>query len=208
MSKKQKLIGRSGVYGWYVDGIIRYVGSAGYSFESRKSNPLATLRRGKHSNKRLQNMFNEVGEKRFELRILEKCAKKNLYVLEKHYKDLYKDTVFNERDIIKLTKKIRRGKQAANHKQKFRELFSGEKNPMARLTEIQAGEILFLKLHTKLKHKEIGDLYGVSASQVSRIGNIRWIGVKECIPAGYEVEVEETKNKVMDIFEFINCAIS
>jgi group I intron endonuclease len=203
MSKKQKLIGKSGVYGWFVDGIIRYVGSAG-NFESRKSNPLSNLRKGKHCNKRLQALFNEVGEDRFELVILEKCAKRDLYVLEKKYKDMYRDTVFNENNIIKLTKKIRRGKEAANHKEKFRQLFSGERNPNVKITESQAGEILWLKLHTNLKHKEIGDMYGVSTSQVSRIGKIRWVDVKPVEPINFNINKENESIKEQIILPIRN----
>ena len=188
--RKQNL-NKSGVYAWYVDegneSIVRYVGSAG-SFESRKSSPLAILRKGKHRCNRLQDVFDELGEDKFKLVILEKCAKKNLYILEQKYQEIHKDTIYNKNKVRTLKKKVRRGKEASNHKKKFSEMFSGENNPNCRISGIQAGEILFLKNNTKLKHKQIAEMYGISSSQVSKIGKIRWKNVEEVEVEGYKIE--------------------
>lgn len=176
MKNKESIIGKSGVYSLVLDGITRYVGSAS-DFESRKSNHLAKLRKNKHEIANLQNIFNEVTEDKFEFVVLEFCKKSSLLEIEDYYQELYKDTIFNVNDVVKTKKKLRRGKEAANHKQKLSKINSGEGNPNAKLTENQAGEIIYLKNNTNMSKKDIAKKYNVSVPHIYRIGTKRWKGV-------------------------------
>ena len=188
MKKNKSLIGNSGIYALVVEEnnteVIRYVGSAS-DLESRKSNHLSNLRKKKHKNEYLQSLFNEVGEGKFKFMVLERCNKSLLLEREKYYKQLHEDTILNIRDILNTKKKVRRGRESSNLKHMFSELMSGENNPNCRLSETEAGEILWLKQNTEMRLKEIAEKYNISPSQVGNIGVRRWIDVK-AIPVELE----------------------
>jgi len=189
MKRIKNLIDKSGIYALVFEEnhteVIRYVGSTG-DLESRKSNHLSNLRNQKHNLNRLQSLFNEVGEEKFKFVVLEYCNKSSLPEREKYYKQLHIDTIFNINNIVKIKKKIRRGKESSNLKNMFSDLMSGEKNPNSKLSENEAGQILWLKENTKMKLKDIAEKYKVSLSSVGNIGVRRWIGVK---PVPVEVDV-------------------
>ena len=165
-----------------VNSEFKYVGSG--NLESRKSNHLALLRRGKHKNKKLQNLFNIVGESNFSFEVIEYCNKTNSLIVEKYYKDLLKDSIFNVRDIVSTKKQIRRGKHSSNYKNKLSEVNTGVNNPNCRLNEIQASNIIWYRDYKKLLHREIAEMYGIAPSHVNRIGKDKWKGVKAVAPAG------------------------
>ena len=189
MKRIKNLIDRSGIYALVFEEnnteVIRYIGSTG-DLESRKSNHLANLRNQKHNNEHLQTLFNEVGEDKLNFIVLEYCNKSSLPEREEYYKQLHKDTIFNINNILKIKKKLRRGRESANHKNKFSELMSGENNPNSKLMENDVGEILWLKENTNMKLKDIAEKYDISLSAVGNIGVRRWVGVK-AIPVEVDV---------------------
>ncbi|AOY76903.1 GIY-YIG nuclease family protein [Clostridium formicaceticum] len=183
--EKQKLIGVSGVYAIVVkengEKVVRYVGS-GSNLESRKSNHWSRLRKGTHI-KQLQELYDKLGEDKFDLFILDTCNKSSLLELERLHKKIHEDTIWNINEIRDTKKKVRRGLEAVKHREMCRELFSGSKNPNANIDETMAGEILWYKQNTDMKHREIAELYeGVSVNIVSRIGRDRWLHVTPIKP--------------------------
>lgn len=178
---KQKLIGRSGVYAILINDVIRYIGSAS-NLESRKSNHLSNLRHNKHSNKELQELFNEFGEEKFKFYALDYCNKSSLYEMERQYMRIHADTIVNQQAINDTKKKVRRGKESSNFKHKFSELMSGENNPNASITEQIAAEIIWLKQNTDMTHRAIAEKYGISKNIVSRTGRDRWMHVQPVEP--------------------------
>jgi len=209
MSKKLKFEEKIGVYALIdrVNNEFKYVGSG--DLESRESNHISLLRHGKHKNKGIQSLFNSIDERNLQFEIIEYCDETDSLKKEKYYKKLLKDTVLNIREIHKTEKKIRTPEEKELHRQKWSEMFSGEKNPnCVKLSRVLAGEILWIKQNTNLKHKEIAEMYDVSTSMVSRIGVRRWKDVLPVVPFTYNTRAieESNKNEIMDIFEFINCA--
>lgn len=170
---KQKLIGKYGVYAILINGIIRYIGSGG--LESRKSNHLSRLRKGTH-NAELVKLFNEFGEESFDFYVLDYCNKSSCFELERLYKKIHEDTIVKGNEIRTTKKKVRRGKEASNHKKKFSELNTGVKNPNAQLSDQDVKEILFLKSEN-VSRNFIADKYGISAGHVYNIGKYKWLHI-------------------------------
>jgi len=209
MRKKLKFDNKVGVYALIdrVNNEFKYIGSG--DLESRESNHISLLRHGKHKNKSIQSLFNEIDERNLQLEVIEYCDEEDSLKKEKYYKNLLKDTILNIKDIIKTEKKIRTPEEKEAISQMFRELFSGEKNPnCCKLSNQLAGEVLWIKQNLNLKHSEIAEMYNISTSMVSRIGKQRWKDVKPVVPYSYNVkEIKKSKkNEIMDIFEFINRA--
>lgn len=155
--------------------------------QKRWSNYLACLRNG-IANKKMQEDYGNYGEQSFEFIILEICLVKDLFTREKYYlEEVYDDVSFyNANRVISKVKKFKTGLKAKEHKQHFRDMFSGENNPnCTKLNQQKANEILWMKNNTELSQKEIGDLYNVSPNMVSRIGNDRWVNSVESIPETY-----------------------
>ena len=188
MKRIKNLINRSGIYALVFEenntDVICYIGSTG-DLESRLSNHMSNLRHQKHNNSCLQSLFNEVGEGRFEFTVLEYCNKSSLLEREDYYKKLHENTICNLNDINNTKKMIRRGKHSANFKNLFSKLNEGEKNPNNRLSEKEAGMILWLKQNTKMKMKDIAEKFKISITHVCNIGVRRWVGVK---PVPVEVD--------------------
>lgn len=183
MSKVVKgIIGKSGVYGLKQGedlGVV-YVGS-GSSLESRYSNHKSLLRNNKHGNKLLQEVFNENGKlKEFEFVVLEYCDVKDLYKRELFYMQMYKSNgLCNQHRILDLEKLIRTGKEAIEHKSRWKSMMSGINNPNVKLSEKQIKEILWLKNNTSLTYKEIAPYFNIdNANYISRIGKDRWNHIK------------------------------
>jgi hypothetical protein len=169
MSKKL-----NGVYAWKVNGLIRYIGSGKQLIKSRKSNHLSRLREGMHC-EGLQKLYDELGEESFEFVIIEECRVKDLFEREKHYKDLYKDTIFNENDVVNFKKSIKTGLKAKRHKEKFSLIMSGENNPMN--SKLSEGDVLLIKQMLKdgIRQGEIAEIFNISKSFVSSINTgKRW----------------------------------
>lgn len=174
-----------GVYAWKVNGVIRYVGSGKNITDSRKSNHLARLRKGKHC-KGLQALYNELGESTFEFIVLEECAVKDLYVREKYYMELYKDTVLNENKIRQIYKKKRTGLKAREHKSQFRSMFSSVNNPNCH-TNIEVIINIKMAISQGYRNKDIAAKFEKSEQYISAIKNgRRWknVSVNNIVPIG------------------------
>ncbi|WIV10530.1 GIY-YIG nuclease family protein [Proteiniborus sp. MB09-C3] len=184
---KQKLIGKTGIYAILINDVIRYIGSS-VNLESRKSNHLARLRKGTH-HKELQKLFDKYGEESFKFYVLDYCNKSSCYELEKLHMMIHADTIVNENKVRDTKKKVRRGLESKNHKDKFSKLMSGENNPNAKISEKIASEILWMKQNTDMKQIEIVEKYGVTIGIVSRIGRDRWVGVEPIKPDWFEKDV-------------------
>lgn len=158
----------NGVYAWEVNGIVRYVGSGHNITDSRKSNHLANLRHGKHSNRALQEAFDKFGEDAFKFVVLEECAVRDLYTREKYYMDQYQDTIFNVVGINNTKKQKRTGKKAVSHKTKFKDMFSNVNNPNCQ-TKLETIIAIKRDIAAGLSNREIGIKYGKSSAYISRI---------------------------------------
>lgn len=165
-----------GAYGIKVNGELKYVGSADDCIK-RKSCHLANLRKNKHKNRSLQADYNLQGESAFSFEILEECLIKDLFLVEIKYMELYPD-IFNKRTIKNTEKNIRRGREAANYKQKRSEVTSGENNGHCQTTIEQIKEIKRL-IVSGLKNKDIAELTDKSPTYISRIRTgDRWKSVE------------------------------
>lgn len=174
-----------GVYAWEVNGVIRYVGSGKNITDSRKSNHLARLRKGKHC-KGLQALYNELGESVFQFIVLEECAVKDLYIKEKYYMELYKDTVLNKNKIVQTYKRKRTGLKAREHKSQFRNMFSSVNNPNCH-TNIQVIINIKMAISQGCRNKDIAAKFGKSEQYISSIKNgRRWknISINNVVPIG------------------------
>ena len=111
---------------------------------------------------------------------------------------IHEDTIVNINRIKDTKKKVRRGKESSNHKEKFSELMKGENNPnCSKLNDIDAGEVLWLKQNTNMKQKDIAEAYEVSPSLVSSVGKSRWLSVQPIRPIWYSesgLEVQHVYN--------------
>lgn len=173
------LIGRSGVYGIKLNGMVVYVGSSGSCMESRYSHHLTRLRQGTHSNKRLQELFNRYYES-FEFFVIEYCKAEHSLALEKHYMEVHEDTAVNNNGIKCTIKHMRTDEESRQHSQMLSKLNRGTNNPnSSKLNEQKVKEILWLKDSTELKQHIIADLYKVSNGYVSAIGKTRWQHIHE-----------------------------
>jgi hypothetical protein len=131
----------------------------------------------------LQKLYDECGEDSFQFVILKKCLVQDLLKWEKYFKDLHKETVFNINDIVKTKKKKRVGKKSKNHKQKFRELFSGENNPNCQ-NSIDTIIQIKVAIRNGMKNKDIALMFGKNDAYISKIKNgYRWADVE--IPKDY-----------------------
>ena len=173
MEKKQKLIGKSGVYAWLVNDEIKYIGSTGSNLESRKSNHLGLLRGGDHKNKQLQELFDKYGEVAFKFRILDLCDADSHLELERLHMLVHQDTLVKQNEVISLNRKVRTAEEKQKLSEKLSKANSGKNNPNARLTEQEAKEII-QKKQAGVKHKELAELYSVSKSQIAKIGKSKW----------------------------------
>ncbi len=128
--------------------------------DKRWSNYLSELKKGTYGNWKLQEDVNTYGIEAFEFVVLDRCKKKaDLLAREKYWIDLYWDTgvLYNINRVNKTTKKLRRGKEAKNHKQKMSKVFSGMKNPRYKglLPDEDVKEIKVLLKYSNLSNKEI-----------------------------------------------------
>lgn len=163
--------GKYGVYAIILDGVIRYIGSGG--LKSRKSNHLAKLRHGKHTEK-LQKEFDRVGEDNFEFFVLDTCNQASLYVLEDLHMKIHKDTIYNTDRVVTYTKQIRTPEQQEVLREKFSKAMTGTKNPNSKLTEQDVETIKAMKL-SKIPHKKIAELFDVSVGHIGNIGCSKWV---------------------------------
>lgn len=145
-----------------------------------------------------KNMVEDVvnyGLDSFEFIVLEECAIEDLFKTEQKYMNLYsdcfdKDYGYNSNRVRKREKYIRNLDEAREYKEKRSKITYGESNGhCTTLNQAKANEILWLKLNTNMKYKDIAEVYGCSANLVSRIIKDRWMNSIPVAPAEYESEV-------------------
>ena len=185
----------TGIYAWVVKGVVRYVGSSKDIYNSRKSNHLSRLRNGTHI-PQLQQLFDEFGQNAFEFVELERCLVRELNEREDHYKDVFKDTIFNLNDINNYKKDIKTGLRAKSFKDKLSEVNSGTGNPMCKTETTTIVQIKVALRDGKMTNKQISDLFGKSPSMISSIkNNKRWAKLE--IPLDYQVDNKLHNNEVV-----------
>jgi hypothetical protein len=177
VERQSGLIGKSGVYALIINNIIRYIGSTGYSLESRKSNHLSNLREGKHLIKELQALFDEFGEQNYSFKVIEYCQKSKTLEREQYWKEIYKDTIVNKNDVLNTYKYLRRGKKAVNHKDVFREAMKGLDNPNCQ-TDINTIITIKRMIVDGYRNCDIAKVVGKTGSYISEIRRgKRWADV-------------------------------
>lgn len=154
------------------------VGSA-KDVPKRFSNYKSRLKIGE-GNKLMQEDYNEYGHQSFEFILLEECAVKELFEREKYYQELYADCAsYNVNKVRNTDKKIRRGKEAKNYKEKRSKITSGENN--GNCTKLKVEDVKEIKrmLLDGVKQSKIAEEYGVSGTLIYNIklGN-RWASVE------------------------------
>lgn len=163
------------------------VGSAKDIYK-RFSNYKSALRNG-NANELMQQDFNDYGEQSFEFIILEECNVADLFKREKYYQDLYSDCAkYNKNRVVNTTKKIRRGKEAKNYKEKRSAITSGSKNGNnSKLSENDVKDIRKMLLLGEYTQSKIAEIYNCSQTLIFNIKvNNRWASVQLS-----EEEIEE-----------------
>lgn len=109
------------------------IGSA-KDIRRRWSNYFSLLRHGKYGNRALQADWDEYGEESFERIILEETKITELFEREQYWMDAHwdKGILYNKHRQRKTKKKIRRGREAAKHREKMSIVNSGQNNPRHR----------------------------------------------------------------------------
>lgn len=170
-------------------GVVVYVGSA-KDFRNRVNTHKSDLKRHVHSTSKLQALYDSGEEFTFE--ILEECRQKDLYIKEKEYSELYKDTILNSNvsrgDVTK--KKIRRGKEAMALKEK-----------LSCIDKLTASNVMWLYKNNLLTYREIGEIFGFTFNYVNNIINSTWSNIKPVKPEWIIDGIKLTKttevNKVL-----------
>lgn len=168
--KKQKLIG--GIY--KIEDIKTgnvYIGSANRKngIKKRWSWHLARFRKNKHYYKELQNAWND-NENRIKFEILEICDDDELEERENYYIDYCKKVGWNVMN--KQENAIR--KRNVRDTSLMRLAQRGANNGNSRISEEDAIEIIIHKQQGVMAHKDMAELYNISASQVAKIGKEKW----------------------------------
>lgn len=131
----------------------------------------------------------------FEFIVLEECSVEDLFKMESKYMNLYseclkKDYGYNSNRVRKIEKFIRDLDEATEYKEKRSKITYGELNGHCTiLNQEKANEILWLKINTNMKYKDIAELYVCSSNMVSRIMKDRWMQSIPVAPVSYESEV-------------------
>lgn len=165
------------------------IGSA-TNVNKRFSNYRANLRNGKGNAKMVEDCLN-YGLDSFEFIVLEECKKEDLFIKENYYQNLYSDCLskdygYNSNRVRKREKYIRSLEEKREYKEKRSRITSGENNGHCTiLNQKKANEILWLKLNTKMKYKDIAAMYECNPNMVSRIGKDRWVNSVEVKPSWY-----------------------
>ncbi|WP_243155994.1 GIY-YIG nuclease family protein [Clostridium sp. C2-6-12] len=165
------------------------IGSA-TDIDKRFSHYKSSLKAGKGNAKMVEDVVN-YGLDSFEFIILEECSIEDLFITEQKYMNLYsdcfkKDYGYNSNRVRKREKYIRDLEEAREYKEKRSKVTSGELNGHCTcLDQQKANEILWLKLNTNIKYKDIAELYGCSSNMVSRIMKDRWMNSIPVAPKGY-----------------------
>ncbi|MFD2672252.1 GIY-YIG nuclease family protein [Marinicrinis sediminis] len=150
------------------------IGSAS-DIKKRWSNYKSLLKKDKYSNADLQADWDKYGEDAFAFTIVEQVSRKSdLYIVEQYWQDVYWDAgmLYNKNRVKCVKKKMRSGREAANHKAKMSEVQSGISNPRWN-GKCQIEDIVRIKLLVEAgkSNKEIHELYKdkIEYAMISRI---------------------------------------
>lgn len=160
----------------------------------RFSNYKSNLKNGIGNAMMVEDVVN-YGLDSFEFIILEECSIDKLFEREAYYQNLYsdcfkKDYGYNSNRVRKREKYIRSLEEQREYKEKRSKITSGELNGHCTiLTQDKANEILWLKINTDMKHKDIAEMYCCNPNMVSRIGKDRWMNSIQTRPSWYSEEV-------------------
>lgn len=168
------------------------VGSA-TDIEKRFSWYRAKLRSGEGINEAMLEDVVNYGLDSFEFIILEECNKEKLFEKERYYQNLYSDCFnngYNKNRVRNTDKYIRTLEEQREYKEKRSKITSGEKNGHCTcLTQEKASEILWLKINTDIKNKDIAKMYNCNPNMVSRISKDRWMNSIPVKPSWFTEEV-------------------
>jgi len=154
----------------------------------RFSNYKSRLSSGLGNERMVEDVVN-YGLDSFEFIVLEECSVEDLFKLESKYMNLYSDCLkdgYNSNRVRKREKFIRNLDEQREYKEKRSKITSGELNGHCTvLDQEKANEILWLKLNTKMKYKDIAELYGTTGNMVSRIMKDRWMQSIPVMPVNF-----------------------
>ena len=170
------IIQKAGVYIARCKGEVVYVGSTN-NLAKRQSTHLSALRKGYHSNKKLQELYDSLENKDdlifSAVTTVSEKNRKQLFEIEDKWMEEHKETILNRNRVTQESKLVRSKEEQDAISEIFRKANEGVKNPMCRLSEDDAREIIELK-DEGVRHKIIADKLDVSVNYVSRIGKDRW----------------------------------
>jgi group I intron endonuclease len=139
----------------------------------------STLRNNGKNNKNLKADWKLYGESNFKFFILKECLQKDLARYEQLYKTLYADTCYNINDIVSTKKKIRRGKEAKNYKNKWSAKNQGENNPNCTKFNAEKVRQLKMELADGVSYEVLAEKYNTNVPYISMINTgYRWSSVK------------------------------
>lgn len=201
-----------GVYRLIIQG-KSYVGQDSSLWASRRYNThLSDLRNNKHFNPELQADFNRFGEEHIEYEVLARSSlftKDNLNTLEKHFIEVYK-SFSREFGYNKTLGGIGMTgyKYGADALQKRSEAVSGEKNPGAKLTNVQFFEIVEMFKQDKT-NDEIAVKYGLHDRYVSLIRHKRRFASLWATVGDYTAPKSggQTQNRMINYEKFVDIAL-
>lgn len=196
MEKKQfaEVIGNckgSGVYQIEKanDGAVMYYGSS-FDLADAKNRHASNLRRGVYYNTNKEAMEHEFFEDNLIFRVVKNESDNDK--MAKAEGDLINDSDTCCNAVYKITRSVTSNKNKIST-WKRKKANMNDNNPRAIISLQQACEILWLKMNTKLKHREIANIYGgISTNLVSRVGTYRWLFIDAIKPDWYIKKSEIT----------------
>lgn len=158
-----------GVYAVWVGNYV-YVGSG--KLKDRVSGNASKLRRGVHSNKRLQKAYNELGELNIEILSIDDSD-----IKARESEQFFIDYLHTVDDII-----------VVNQRNASNGATSRAYNKHTRLNEKLVEEIKWYMINTDYKNSELAEMYDCSANAISKIRcGFRWQYVEPKEPEGVVV---------------------
>lgn len=169
------------------------IGSA-TDIAKRFSHYKSSLKAGNGNKLMVEDVLN-YGLDSFEFIVLEECSIEKLFEREAYYQNLYsdcfkKDYGYNSNRVRKREKYIRSLEEQREYKEKRSKITSGELNGHCTiLNQEKANEILWLKINTDMRNKDIAKMYDCNPNMVSRIGKDRWMNPIPVVPSSFTEEV-------------------
>lgn len=157
-----------------------YIGKS-KNLQSRKSGHFASLRKGLHANKHLQNSYNKYGEKSFVFEIVEYVDnEEKLIEREQFWIDKVRSRKENFEYNIRKQAESNEGLKHTEASKKKISLFMkglrvGEKNPSSKLNQKQVEEMIHLFFDKQVSYSELVRKFSVSKSTIQdALNNRTW----------------------------------